>query len=224
LRPEELGASAVPTFDVRGTYQLHRKEMCEVARAGHSTDDVRRKVVKWLWFAVATILLGTIGSMVATALFDWRLPPWLMKPATADNAAVPKGTPEETATDWHRTGWLLAGIGGTVVAILVVIACLGVDVSRNPVIADYRKDMFFGLTWRWKYYGEKIVSLACFCPTCDRQLKIQEVDRWPSVYALVCAVHGELHRPTGDIHEFLDDATREIHLNIRNGNWTKKVS
>ena len=190
-----------------------------------------RALVNWLWATVVTIVLGTLGSMTATALFDWRLPPWLTKPAPVEAPATTENAKdadasEETVIDWWPTGFVLGAIGTVVAVIIGVIIHLSLpDVPKEPDVRDYRKDSFFGLTWRWRYGATgDIEDIACFCPICDRQLKIQEVDRWPFVYTFTCAVHGERHRHRGSWKEFLADAVREIHLNIRNANWRKKVA
>src|ERR1041385_5919055 len=122
--------------------------------------------MKKLWTWIGVVITGAIGSVVATMVFDLRLPPWLMKP---------KGDPpaQETVIDWWRTCGLIGAIAAVLIVVLVLVASRS---PREPTFRDYTKDSFFGLTWRWRYGPGEPIQAGCFCPQCDRQLVATEVD------------------------------------------------
>jgi|SRR5579883_2986823 len=55
-------------------------------------------------------------------------------------------------------------------AILFTSAWLRTRERRMPY-ERYRKDEFFGLRWRWHWYGGEVVGPRAFCPACDLQLE-----------------------------------------------------
>ena len=96
----------------------------------------------------------------------------------------------------------------------------------SPAFRDYTHDTFFGLMWRWNYDAKgKIETIHCFCPKCDRELKSRNNDEWENDdFSLLCVEHGEVRNQISSINEFRDDATHEVELNIRNGNWKDRVA
>ena len=168
-------------------------------------------IVGWIGFVV----VGVLTSMVATGLFDWRLPSWLQQPKEL-------APPVEAVPNW----WLIGGLGIAIVGVLVivVIAILSSEQPREPTWPQYREDSFFGLIWRWQYERDGVVGPpVCFCPACDRQLTVTELQMYPTIYGLNCAVHGELYRHTGDINDFQRNAAFEVQRKLRNGEWKTVV-
>lgn len=77
---------------------------------------------------------------------------------------------------WH---FLLSGhaIPGWLLVILVSATMLlllgGIVVLLAPKVprwTDYKKDIFFGIMWRWDYIGGEIQHAVPFCVHCDIQL------------------------------------------------------
>jgi len=203
-----------------------------MAEEGKKAGAARKWVIRSLWAVVGALVLGAIGSMIGTAVFDWRLPVWAGgdKEEVSEEAVAPEETEATEATelsiDWKRTAWWAGGAAVVVVIVLLVIlASFSEEQPREPTVEDYRRDSFFGMTCRWRYdrMDGGIGDVACFCPICDRQLKITEIDRWPTRLSLSCAGHGKIREYTGGLRELLDDVRREVQVNIRNGDWKHKI-
>ena len=70
-------------------------------------------------------------------------------------------------------GWTIVGMG--LLALLGLIV-LGNMLKRNPQTTSappflkYTEDIIDGAKWRWRWSGNKIANLCCFCPSCDAQL------------------------------------------------------
>ena len=70
-------------------------------------------------------------------------------------------------------GWTIVGMG--LLALLGLIV-LGSMLKRNPQTTSappflkYTEDIIDGAKWRWRWSGNKIANLLCFCPSCDAQL------------------------------------------------------
>jgi hypothetical protein len=52
---------------------------------------------------------------------------------------------------------------------------------------------------------------------------VTELERYPTISGLNCAVHGELYRHTGHINAFQRDAVFEVQRKLRNGEWKAVV-
>ena len=59
--------------------------------------------------------------------------------------------------------------------------------ERRTPYERYRIDEFFGLRWRWHWYGGRVAGPRAFCPACDLQL-----EPW-------LATTGTMDIPTGDL-------------------------
>jgi hypothetical protein len=84
---------------------------------------------KWVIGTIGGMLIGILGSMAATALFDWRLPPWLHQ------QQPPVPPPANTPIDWWHIGWLVCAISGVVVIIVIVISS---KPDNEPKVWDYK--------------------------------------------------------------------------------------
>ena len=61
------------------------------------------------------------------------------------------------------------------VVIVITVFLIGLVVKIfEPKFKLYRADMFYGMLWRWRYRGDIIVDLWCYCPTCDSSLLIDD--------------------------------------------------
>lgn len=158
---------------------------------------------------IGALVLGMLG----TAIFDWRLPPWLLREQAAQ-PAVP------LVVDWWIVGLLGAACVGVAVIVLIVVFS---EQDKTPQVHEYRRDSFFGVVWRWGYVGNQIVKMACFCRICDRQLTFEEVERWPTTTTANCKMHGEQHRFQGEYFQLIDDAMYEVQRKLRCDEWKQVV-
>ena len=62
---------------------------------------------------------------------------------------------------------ILALIGLVFVAILLSVLLQEAKVHQHQ---NYTEDTIDGVIWRWRWEGNRIDNLWCFCPTCDSQL------------------------------------------------------
>ena len=44
----------------------------------------------------------------------------------------------------------------------------------EPKFKLYKTDMFYGMLWKWKYKGEMVIDLWCYCPTCKSMLIVDD--------------------------------------------------
>lgn len=44
----------------------------------------------------------------------------------------------------------------------------------EPKFKLYRADMFHNMLWKWKYKGDKIIDLWCYCPECGSMLHVDD--------------------------------------------------
>src|SRR5689334_4152178 len=109
--------------------------------------------------------------MLATAVFDLRLPAWLMTPAEA-----PKQPLVELVPNWWRLGLLVAIVGVVAITVIVLLS----RGPSEPKVTDYKKDFLFNMIWRWNYAGQNLRGFACFCPHCDLQLRPTMIQDWPT--------------------------------------------
>lgn len=177
------------------------------------------KGVKFLLWALGSILLGTIGSLAAAAIWGWQLPPWMMReppPLVADQPNL--------ETNWLIVWLIVIAVVIAIAMVLVFFASREPKEPPEPTELDYKQDSFFGLVWRWRYADGQIRDIACFCRVCDRQCQLAEIDRWPLEYAVNCNAHGEQHRFTGEPETLLHDARIEIQRKLRNGEWKQVVT
>jgi hypothetical protein len=128
-------------------------------------------------------------------------------------------------------GWLLFGIillGLT--TVLRFINSLGT--ADMPVYIQYVEDMIHGVQWRWRWNGNEIDRLWCYCPHCDLELVYDDsscsiYSREPHKTAFICehCNHQTITSvPGGDKEYALSAVQREIRRRIRTGEFTPKVN
>ena len=44
----------------------------------------------------------------------------------------------------------------------------------EPKYKMYRADMFHGMLWKWKYKGDRVIDLWCYCPKCTSMLLVDD--------------------------------------------------
>lgn len=80
---------------------------------------------------------------------------------------------EQLATQYNFPQWAIISsflaIGIMVVFIIVLIIKI-----IEPKYKMYRQDMFEGMLWKWKYKGDKVIDLWCYCPHCGSMLHVDD--------------------------------------------------
>jgi predicted RNA-binding Zn-ribbon protein involved in translation (DUF1610 family) len=66
---------------------------------------------------------------------------------------------------------LLSFLAIVVMVIFTIVLFIKI---LEPKYKMYRQDMFYGMLWRWKYKGDKIIDLWCYCPTCKSMLHVDD--------------------------------------------------
>jgi len=94
----------------------------------------------------------------------------------------------------------------------------------EPKFKLYRADMLHGMLWKWKYKGDTIIDLWCYCPKCKSMLIVDDdnckatINLGEKTTFFVCNECGgnEVGRiKGGDRHYALKVITREILAKIR---------
>jgi hypothetical protein len=101
------------------------------------------------------------------------------------------------------------------VAVLLAVAVLIIegtmfawgwlrDRERSEPYERYQTDEFFGLRWRWSWYGGRVAGPRAFCPSCDLQLdgRLQAT--------------GIMDMPTGEIQYYCPCGATNIVLRAPN--------
>ncbi len=126
-------------------------------------------------------------------------------------------------------GWLL------VILILCTVICgfvlLAAFFQRTPQHnwRSYRRDIFFGIVWRWDYFGERIGDPIPYCRHCDTQLIPREdYDYGPGERALVTQYicdhcHGTNDKHNEPFQHTQNKVIRQIDRKLRNDEWKKAL-
>jgi len=95
----------------------------------------------------------------------------------------------------------------------------------------YTQDVFFGIRWRWKYYGNELGPVVAFCPRCDTRLL--ERDEYLSrrvgyasgsgilFYCDHCSWESQPLEGTHD--DVIERVGRQIDRKIRNKEWITEI-
>lgn len=57
--------------------------------------------------------------------------------------------------------------------ILLFLIFLAIKLLE-PKYRLYKQDTFYNLIWKWKWKGEEIIDLWCYCPTCNSMLYVDD--------------------------------------------------
>jgi hypothetical protein len=88
---------------------------------------------------------------------------------------------------------------------------------------SYRSDLFFGIRWRWNYFGSgEIYDVHTFCPRCDFQLYAKDSYRSIVFFCESCDQHLGAFDETYDSLE--NKTKRFIQQKLRNGTWSAAVT
>lgn len=128
-------------------------------------------------------------------------------------------------------GWLilvfslLAFLGLLILAAMLLRYFQG---NIQPAHLSYVEDMIDGIRWRWRWVGNQISDLSCFCPSCDSRLIYHEGFGQTDLICERCPADGSLGpaRPRGRVVTTVEGggrsyavgaAAREIERRIRTG-------
>ncbi len=127
-------------------------------------------------------------------------------------------------------GWLLViFILCTAICGFVLVAALFFRVSPNNW-RSYRRDIFFGIVWRWEYHGERIGNPLPYCIHCDTEL-IPNEDCNPDrsgIQRLTRYICDHCHVTVQELDESFrqtqDKVVRQIDRKLRSDEWKKTLS
>ena len=126
--------------------------------------------------------------------------------------------------------WLLLLLSLVSTSALVIVGLVVWDSSASskvtgPHWTSYTEDRFFGLRWRWRYAGSRIVDLNTFCPSCDFQVFPHNA----SAYSVVDRIGfscDSCGKNLGEFDESLSHleskAERFVQQKLRNGTWSTR--
>jgi len=79
----------------------------------------------------------------------------------------------EFAEKYGFSEWVIISsfISMTLMCIFIVVLIVKI---QEPKYKMYKQDMFHGMLWKWKYKGERIIDLWCYCPTCKSMLHVDD--------------------------------------------------
>jgi hypothetical protein len=80
---------------------------------------------------------------------------------------------EQLSINYNIPEWLIIGVPIAFFLMVVFIIILVVKILE-PKYKLYRHDIFHGMIWKWKYSGDAIIDLWCYCPTCRESLIVDD--------------------------------------------------
>jgi hypothetical protein len=94
--------------------------------------------------------------------------------------------------------------------------------QSQPSWKTYLSDEFFGLKWRWQYFGDAMSDMHTFCPNCDFQVYPERASSYIAVdrIAFRCdSCHRELCTFEDSYEAMENQAKRFAQQKIRTGRW-----
>lgn len=79
----------------------------------------------------------------------------------------------QLAKNYDFPQWVIVISIIALIFMFVFIVVLTIKIFE-PKYKMYRQDMFEGMLWKWKYKGENIIDLWCYCPTCKSMLHVDD--------------------------------------------------
>ncbi len=172
-------------------------------------------VIVWIWHAtIWPFLTNTVPSGIAAAVA------WVWNVTTASvlwffgTAHVPR--------------WWYITLSLTFAAIIwrkVRAWYRSTRTPPEPTFLDFTQILLSGVRWRWQWRNATFANLCCFCPQCDRRIRIEEP---PIIYSHHCIlfctnckqVRVEKDRTYRDLE---NDILLELDHIVRTNEWIKHV-
>ncbi|WP_024955357.1 hypothetical protein [Sulfurospirillum arcachonense] len=79
----------------------------------------------------------------------------------------------ELAQKYNFPEWVIIVTPISLFFMIIFIIVLVVKILE-PKYKLYKKDIFHNMVWQWKYKGENIVELWCYCPVCKSMLHVDD--------------------------------------------------
>ncbi|MBL0703506.1 MAG: hypothetical protein JJV95_05940 [Sulfurospirillum sp.] len=118
----------------------------------------------------------------------------------------------------------LAGVILTALFLGAIFLLLVLARVFKPRWKFYRTDTFHNMTWKWRYKGDKVIDLWCYCPTCESMLIVDDDNSRATsnlgdkATFFICHKCGDSKMGRikgGDRHYVLKSITRSILAKIR---------
>lgn len=77
------------------------------------------------------------------------------------------------AQEYNYPEWVIITTPIVIFIMVVFIIVLFVKILE-PKYKMYRQDMFHNMLWKWKYKGDTIIDLWCYCPECKGMLRVDD--------------------------------------------------
>jgi len=169
----------------------------------------------WSKVIAGVILAG--GALVSGYFFNW-LPAGAAYASNVFDFSVAR----TNVPNW-LIGALILGVVPTIILIGAVIwISLRPEAESRPDWRTYRSDMFFGLRWRWDYFGQSVGHMHTFCPRCDFQVLPNQASAFAAVdrisfHCESCqSALGSFDESWGSLE---DKARRFVQQKLRNDLW-----
>ena len=138
---------------------------------------------------------------------------------------------EALVSSYSLPGWalfilFLFAIAGIAIFGVVVVHSIGQDPIHESWHTSYVKDTIYDVEWRWKWVGNSVSDLWCYCPHCDAILVYYDHRPFHERTDFICenCNHSIITSiPGGNKAYALEAVTREIDRRIRTGSAKRKL-
>ena len=135
---------------------------------------VREKTFKALIIGVVASVLGGIFLLYGTE--------YIVKPFLWLKSAI-LWSWNFLISSHSLPGWVLLIVflfASLFIIFAVIYFLVKIDKNSESKHLLYTKDIMFGAIWRWKWMGNQISNIWCYCPYCDTMLVYDE--HWGETY------------------------------------------
>ena len=176
-----------------------------------------------VWSKVIAGAILAVGTLLGTYFLDW----WPTIGRFAKDAYNFALSPTSLLN------WIIGVLGllaaPTIIGLLAIIwQKIFPSSSSATDWRNYTTDKFFGLRWRWRYFGDgKIYDVHTFCPHCDFQIYAEDASAYRAVDRITfrcdsCSQRlGEFDEPFASLE---NKVKRFVQQKIRNGSWLVQSS
>lgn len=165
---------------------------------------------------MGALLVTIVGGLVVEYTKDFPITRWIAGAFSAFFAWL--------GSQWLVRTWFLLLLGLFAVAVVVLVAGIGVTRRRNAVARwrNYTRDTFDGVNWYWRYLDTRPEQFVAECPKCSYQMKIDNETRlgnYTGRTTVVCGDCGYEVPFEGTPYELQDRLTKLVQRNLRAGKF-----